>query len=341
MKIDQNFTGSSALVSEKLALDAEASGFDGVWATESVTDPFVQSYGMVRSTSHVQVGTGIAVAFARNPMTAAYSSWELANASQGRFVLGLGTQVKAHIERRYSMTWSEPARRLEEFVHAVRSIWDCWRDGSALAYEGEFYRHTLMAPMFTPPHHSFDIPVVISAVGPKMMSLAGSVCDGVLLHPLTNIPYLDGTALPSIAAGREHSGREGNFSVSCSAFMIIGDNDEQLEAMRTKVRSRIAFYASTPAYRNIMGAIGYEGLHEELRVLARKQQWEQLVELIDDEVVRHFAIEGKPEEIPQLAHQRFGGRLDRISSYFGWPIDDPDRLRQISAQFASLETDAA
>lgn len=335
--LDQNLSGSSATESETMAQHAELCGYGGMWATESTTDPFVQAYGMIRSTSRVQVGTGIAVAFARNPMTTAYSAWELASASNGRFVLGLGTQVKAHVERRYSMPWSEPARRLEDFILALRDIWSCWQDGAPLSHEGDFYQHTLMSPTFTPPHHLHELCIATSAVGPRMMSLAGRVCDGLLLHPLINGPYLDGTALPNVAAGLESGGRDASrFFVSCSTFMIMGDTDEQVEDMRRQVQARIAFYASTPTYKDVLAAIGYDQLHLELRDLARAQQWDRMTELIDDDVMGFFSVEGKPEDMPTLVHERYGSRVDRVSSYFGWPFQDPDRMKEIAARFASV-----
>ena len=334
--LDHNLSGISATESEAIAQDAERCGYGGVWATETTTDPFVQAYAMVRSTSRVQVGTGIAVAFARNPMTTAYSAWELANASEGRFLLGLGTQVRAHVERRYSMPWSAPARRLEDFVGALRDIWSCWQDNVPLVHEGEFYHHTLMSPTFTPPHHAHELRIAMSAVGPRMMSLAGKVCDGLLLHPLINIPYLETVALPNVAAGLQAGGRDDSrFFVSCSTFMIMGDNDEQLDSMRRRVRARIAFYASTPTYRDVLAAIGYDELHVELGRLARSQQWEAMTELVDDRVLGFFSVEGKPEDMPALVHARYGSRIHRVSSYFGWPFEDPERMKDLAKRFRS------
>lgn len=313
---------------------ADDVGFDGVWATESVTDVFVQSMAAALSTDRVSVGTAIAVAFSRNPMTVAYSSWDLAAASDGRFVLGLGTQVAAHIERRFSMPWSAPVPRLRDFICALRAIWECWRTGGRLRYEGEFYRHTLMSPVFSPPAHDHAIPVLISAVGPQMTELAGELCDGAILHGMTNRAYLDTITLPAVTRGLAASGRErSSLTVSCPLFMVMGDDDEALERERVRTRDQIAFYASTPAYRPVLEVIGYGDLQPALQELTRQNRWGEMGALVDDALLGEIAIEGRPEDMGRLARERFGGRIDRVSSYFGWPTDDPDRIGDIVRSF--------
>jgi probable F420-dependent oxidoreductase len=338
MLIDQSLIGDMSLAAAAAAHHAEEVGFDGVWATESVTDAFLQSLAAIMETERVQIGTAIAVAFARNPMNVAYNAWDLAAASDGRFVLGLGTQIKAHIERRFSMPWSQPTARMADFVRALRAIWHSWSTGERLNYEGEFYRHTLMSPVFTPAHHDHAIPIAIAAVGPQMTRVAGEVCDGAILHGMANAAYLDEVTLPALQEGLDASGRtREDVFLSCPVFLIMGDDEPTIEEMRAKTREQYAFYASTPAYRPCLDVIGYGDLQPELQELSRRGEWQEMGRMIGDDLLAEVAIEGTPEDMPRLVTERFGGRLDRVSSYFGWPVDDPDRLREILANFHAQE----
>jgi len=333
---DRALTGFNAPESEVMAVRAEAAGLAGVWATESSTDPFLQSYAMLRATESITVGTGIAVAFARNPMSTAYSAWELAGMSGGRFVLGLGTQVRPHIERRFSMPWPpDPVQRMAEFVDALEAIWATWRTGKRLDFNGSFYKHDLMTPFFTPKLHEFAIDVYLAGLGERMMHLAGERCAGVILHPLMTVPYLDDVVLPAIESGLSAGGRNReHFTVALSTFMIVGDSERELESRREEVRRQIAFYASTPAYRRVLASIGYEDLQPELRRLSVAGRWGDMADLVDNELVRHFAVEGTAEEMPDLCQAKYGTRLDRTSSYFGWSFDDPERLRAVAEGFS-------
>lgn len=338
MKIDHSLIGH---VSRRAAQDArwaETVGFDGVWATESVTDAFVQSMAAALSTERVDIGTAIAVAFARNPMTTAYAAWDLAEATSGRFTLGLGTQVAAHITRRFSMPWSPPAERLREYVEALQAIFTTWRTGDPLRFESEHYQHTLMSPVFTPPHHDHPIPIGIAAVGPRMMALAGECCDAVILHGMVHPAYLDETALPALADGLQRSGRRRQqITLSCPLFMAMGDDEARLDAAIGATREQIAFYASTPAYRRVLDPLGYGELQPELQQLSRAQRWSEMSALVDDGLLGSLAFVGAPEDMPRLVAQRFGDRIDRVSSYFGWPIDDRDRLGAILGDFRRAE----
>jgi probable F420-dependent oxidoreductase len=334
--IDHSLIGVTARRSATDAAWAEGAGFDGVWATESVTDAFLQCLGATLSTGQIQVGTAIAVAFARNPMTVAYEAWDLAACSSGRFVLGMGTQIRSHVTRRFSMPWSDPLERMRDFIAALRAIWAVWRDGGQLRYEGPYYRHTLMTPVFSPPHHDHPIPLAVAAVGPRMTALAGEVCDGAILHGMTTKAYLDDVTLPALAEGLRASGRSrADVFCSCPLFMIMGDDEKVLAEMREKACQQIAFYASTPAYRAVLDSVGYGDLQPELQSLSRTGRWREMGELIDDGLLGHIALSGIPEEMPQLVRARFGGRLDRVSSYFGWPVEDPDRLGEILAAFGT------
>ena len=330
MLVDQSMIDIGTRDATGRARDAEALGFDGVWATESVTDSTLMAMGAALSTQRVHIGTAVSVAFARNPMSLAYAAWDLAAVSEGRFTLGLGSQVRAHIERRYSMPWSSPAPRMRDFVGALRSIWTAWQTGEKLDFRSEHYNHTLMTPVFTPHHHEHPLRVMLSAVGPKMTRLAAEVCDGVILHGFTTQQYLDTVTLPTITAGLAEAGRSrDDFVVYCPLFLITGDTDEEMEAMREQTRSQIAFYASTPNYRDVLESIGYADLQAELQALTRAGRWNEMTGLVPDEVLEQVAVTGKPEELPELILSRFGGRLDRISSRFGWPVADEDRFRGI------------
>ena len=295
---------------------------------------FSSAWGSALSTNRVQVGTAIAVAFARNPMTTAYAVWDLAACSEGRFVSGLGTQVKAHVTRRFSMPWSDPAARMCDYIAALRAIWATWRDGMPLHHEGPYYQHTLMTPVFSPPRHEHPIPIAIAAVGPHMTSLAGEICDGAILHGMTTQSYLDDVTLPALQQGLAKSGRRReDFFCSCPLFMVMGDDEETIDDMGQRTREQIAFYASTPSYRGILESVGYGDLQGELQQLSRAGRWQEMGRLIDQDLFDAIALTGTPDEMPNLVRTRYGGRLDRVSSYFGWPIEDPDRLADIVHAF--------
>lgn len=330
MLVDQSMIDVGTKDATQRAREAEALGFDGVWATESVTDSTLMAMGAALSTNRVDIGTAVSIAFARNPMSMAYAAWDLAAVSEGRFTLGLGSQVRAHVERRYSMPWSSPVPRMRDFVGALRAIWSAWQLDEKLEFHSEHYNHSLMTPVFTPHRHDHPLRVMLSAVGPRMTRLAAEVCDGVILHGFTTQQYLDSVTLPTIAEGLAEAGRSrDDFVVYCPLFLITGDSDEAMETMRERTRDQIAFYASTPNYRDVLDSIGHADLQGELQELTRAGRWDEMTGLVPDEVLEQIAITGKPEELPDLIRARFGGRLDRISSRFGWPVADGERFRDI------------
>lgn len=334
MKVDLSLIFKDPTESRDLSAWAERAGFDGVWATESTNDPFLQSFAAIMPTERVDVGTAIVVAFARTPMTVAYPAWDLAGVSNGRFRLGLGSQVRAHVEKRFSMPWSNPVERMRDFVLALRAIFHSWRTDERLSYSGEFYTHKLMSPVFTPGKHDFDIPISIAAVGPRMTKLVGEVCDGMIVHGFTTVPYFDKLTRPTVDEGLQAAGRDrSELEMFLPLFMIMGDTDEQLEDMTRKTREQIAFYGSTPQYRPVLEAVGAGDLQADLNELAKRGEWAQMAELIPSDVVEAFAVSGRPEDMPDLVKARWGDRVDRVSSYFGWPTDDPDRLREIAERF--------
>lgn len=335
MHIDVTLLEKDLRKAGELAREAEQVGHAAIWATETGCDPFLQAYAALAATERATVGTAIAVAFARTPMTVAYSAWNLAQASGGRFVLGLGTQVKPHVERRYSMPWGKPVAQMREFVLATRAVWESWRTGEPLSHEGEYYTHTLMSPFWAPAPQDATIPVHLAAVGPRMVEMAGEVADGVLLHTFTNAAYLDTVTWPSLAKGLASSGRTGQrLEVSLPLFMVMGDTEDEIEERRRSTAKQLAFYASTPSYRPVLEAVGYGDLQPELTALSKRRAWDEMTSLVSREVLDLFAITGRPEEMAGLARAHLGDRVTRVTSYSGWPVTDRDRLTEILAGFA-------
>jgi probable F420-dependent oxidoreductase len=294
------------------AAAAEGLGCDGIMVPEVAHDPFLPLALAATSTTRVRLATGIAVAFARNPMTVAVTGSDLHRLSGGRFVLGLGSQVKAHITRRYAMPWSSPAVRMREFTHAVRAIWSAWHDQAPLDFRGDFYQHTLMTPVFSHGPSPCGWPSIhIAAVGPVMTGVAGEVADGLLCHGFTTSDYIRDVTLPQLQAGAKRSGRSrSDLEVSLPLMLVLTDDerDPKIGAMK----SQIAFYGSTPAYRPVLDHHGWSALGEELHGMSRRGEWEKMGGLIDDDVLRAFAIVGAPREAGAQIRARFGDLVDRV-----------------------------
>jgi probable F420-dependent oxidoreductase len=306
------------------ARDLEARGYAGVWTSEVDHDPFLPLLSAGQATSRLQVGTAIAVAFARSPMTLAMTAHDLQRYTRGRFVLGLGSQVKPHVERRFSMPWSPPVQRMREYVAALRAIWAAWQGGTRLRFEGERYRHTLMTPMFSPAAHEWGAPPVhLAAVGTGMTRLTGEIADGLLAHGFTTARYLRERTLPALEEGLAASGRSrGQVTVSLPGFVVTGRTDEQRAAAAAAVKATIAFYGSTPAYRPVLELHGWSALADELHALSvgrREGKWTVMRDLVDDEVLGTFAVVGQPEEVGPLVRERFDGLVDRFSVYAAYP----------------------
>jgi probable F420-dependent oxidoreductase len=314
MLVDATLDGAIESIADQSAA-AEAQGYDGVWVAEVARDPFLPLVTAAANTQRVTLGTSIAVAFARNPMTLAVVANDLHRASQGRFVLGLGSQIEPHITKRFSMPWSHPADRMREMVDALRAIWRCWNEGAPLAFEGTYYRHTLMTPFFNPGANPYgEPPVYLAAVGPRMTAVAGAVADGLFVHPFTTQRYLDEVTLPALdkalaAAGRQRS----DITICLPAFVVAGEDDERLEAAAARTRQQIAFYASTPAYRRVLDLHGWGDLQPRLNALSKQGQWTQMAEAIDDEVLHTFAAVGTTEQAAAELRRRYDGIVDRLS----------------------------
>lgn len=306
---------------------AERIGFDGIWSTEVSRDPFLPLVLAADRSATLQLGTAVAVAFARSPMTTAVAANDLNTFSRGRFVLGLGSQIQAHIERRFSMPWSAPAERMREYLLALRAIWSSWQDGTELDFRGEHYRHTLMTPMFRPEPNSYGPPrVLLAAVGPMMTKVAAECADGLLVHGFTTARYLREVTMPIIEAGLAGSGRtRADFTTSYPGLIVTGDSEAEYDEAHERVRHQIAFYGSTPAYRGVLELHGWGDLHVELNRLSKSGDWTTMVSLIDDEVLGTFAVAGEPKIVGVEIVRRFGGLVDRFTLYTPYPLDDTAR----------------
>ncbi|MCV7279840.1 LLM class F420-dependent oxidoreductase [Mycolicibacterium flavescens] len=289
-------------------------GYDGCWTAEVAHDPFLPLTLAAEHTETIDLGTSIAVAFARNPMTIANIGWDLQDYSGGRMIIGLGSQVKPHIENRFSMPWGKPVRRMHEFISAMRAIWTCWSDGTRLQFEGDFYTHKLMTPMFTPEPHSHGIPkVFLAAVGEAMTELAGEVADGVLAHAFTTKRYFAEVTMPALQRGMARSGRQrSDFQVSCPIFVVTGADERDLAAAAVATRKQIAFYGSTPAYRKVLDLHGWGELHTELHRLSLAGQWDAMGTLIDDDILDAFAVVAPIDELAAKLRDRCDGLIDRV-----------------------------
>ncbi len=319
------------------AKELEALGYDGALTAETSHDPFFPLLLAAEHTERLELGTGIAVAFARNPMTLANVGYDLQAFSKGRFILGLGSQIKPHIEKRFSMEWSHPAARMRELVLAMRAIWACWNDAEKLDFQGEYYRHTLMTPFFNPGPNPYGNPkVFLAAVGERMTEVAGEVCDGIIIHGFTTERYLREVTLPALERGWARAGKDrAAFEITGPMFVVTGSNEDEMENAARMVRQQIAFYGSTPAYRGVLELHGWGELHPELNALSKQGKWVEMGDLIDDDVLTTFAVVGEPQQIPVLLGDRFGDVLDRLSFYAPYQTD-PDLWTRVIAQLKAL-----
>jgi probable F420-dependent oxidoreductase len=329
MKIDGGI-GLDLSKAGAAAKEAEAFGYDGIWVPETSRDPFLPLTIAAEHTERIEIGTSIAVAFARSPMTLANTAYDLTQFSHGRFVLGLGSQIKPHIVKRFSMEWSQPAARMREFVLAMRAIWDTWMNGTKLDFRGEFYTHTLMTPFFDPGPHEHGIPrVFLAGVGPRMTEVAGEVCDGFFCHGFTTEKYLREVTLPALEEGRRKAGKSmDGFEVCGPSFVVTGNSEEELEKAKAGTRQQIAFYGSTPAYRAVLDCHGWGDLQDDLNRMSKEGKWAEMGALIDDEVLETFAVVGEPETIGPELRRRYGDVISRISFYAPYEADR-DRWQRV------------
>jgi len=336
MLLDAQLEGGVASAATQARL-AERAGFAGAWAAEVTRDPMLTLAAAAGSTTSMTIGSNVVLAFSRNPMSVAMQAWDLADATDGRFVLGLATQVKPHITRRFSMPWSDPVGKMREFVDALRHIFEVFQGEHPLDFRGQHYSHTLLHGMFNPgPIAHPRIPIGLGGVGPHLTALAGELGDGYLLHAFTNIAYQDKVSLPALDRGLAVSGRtRADIWVFGYLMLAIGDTEEAQARAADRIRSQIAFYASSPMYREVLDCIGCAELQTDLHRLVKAGRWAELPGIVDDGVLDHFVLRGTLEELPARIHARYGGYYDRAVPYLALEGVEPDRLAQFVAAVAA------
>ena len=317
MKIDTMFTPSSPSNIAKKAVEMEQNGFDCAWTFEAMSDPFLPLAHAAAATEKLEIGTNIAVAFARSPFSMAQISWDLQRDSGGRFHLGLGTQVRAHIERRFSAQFDHPAARITDYINCVRAIWDSFQNGTRPNFEGPYYKFKLMNPFFDPgpiPHPS--IPIYLAGVNPRMCRAAGEVANGFHVHPVHSKSYLQDVVRPAIRAGAMSTGRKmEDISLYAPVFVITGDTQHEIDAMEQAVRQQVSFYGSTPSYAAVLEHHGYNDLSSKLNGLMREGKTKEMAAAIPENLISEIAVIGKPNQIGSLLKERYTGVLDRVSVY--------------------------
>ena len=333
MKVDAalyDFTGAG-----DEARRLERAGYAGAFTFEGPHDPFFPLVLASQTTERIELYTAVAIAFARTPMLLAHIGWDLQALSQGRFLLGLGSQIRPHIEKRFGMPWSRPAARMRELVRAIREIWRVWRDGGRLDFRGEFYQHTLMTPMFSPGKNPFGDPAIfLAGVGPAMTEVAGEVADGFFVHPLHSERSLRQVTLPALERGLAKAGRpQGALQLSAQVMIASGSSDEEIESARAATRQQIAFYGSTPAYRVVLDAHGWGELQPELNALSKRGQWREMAGLVRDEMLEAFAICCPLGEVAARVRARYGGVTSRVSLVAHW-ARDPEPWAAIARELA-------
>jgi len=329
MKIDVAVMAPTLRSVPYIAQTAEAIGFDCLWTSETQHDPFLPLALVAEHTSRMEFGTAIAVAFARSPTTLAHIAWDLSKASRGRFILGLGTQVKAHIERRFGMTWESPAPKLREMILAIRALWQAWQGDGKVNFRGEFYKITLMTPFFNPgPIDHPDIPIYIAGVNEQLCRVAGELCQGFHVHPFHTAEYIRQIVLPNIQRGAAKAGRT-RAEVQLASSIFVATNDQE----REMARQQISFYASTPTYKAVLDVHGWGAVNEKLGALAARGKWDEMPALITDEILNEVAIVAPRQEVVARIKQKYAGLLDRVTFYTPFDPMDAPQWREIVQAF--------
>ncbi|GIW11089.1 MAG: LLM class F420-dependent oxidoreductase [Dehalococcoidia bacterium] len=323
-------TPPSALAA--LAALGEAAGFDAISVNETARDSIVAATLAAQATRRPEIATSVTLAFPRSPTITAMAAWDLQELSGGRFILGLGSQVRGHLERRFGVAWAPPLPRMREYVRALRALWCAFAGTAPLAFSGRFYRLSLLPAEFNPGPQPYPPPPIhLAAVNRAMCRLAGEVADGLRTHPLMTPHYLDAVVLPAIREGRAQGGRDTPFELVAASFQALGENTTDRARAREEARRMVAFYATTPAYRPVLALHGLAELGDRLDQLARAGKWEQLAAAVDDDVLDLFTLSGRLEDLPRLLAERFAGRATRVS-LFAPPralLQDPARLRAV------------
>ncbi len=324
MKIDTTLLAPRLGEMERFARGAEGVGFDGIWTAETQADPFLPLTLAAEHNETIDIGTAIAVAFPRSPATLAYLAWDLQRYSAGRFILGLGPQVKAHNVLRFGVKWEKPVKKMRETIEAIHAFWHTWQTGEPFRYVGEFFKLTLMTPFFNPgPLEMPPPPIYIAAMNKLMLRLAGSHCEGVHIHALHTVKYLDEIALPELAVGWERGEKKRKDFALASAVFVVPTDDARFAAQaEAHVRQQISFYLSTPAYRLIAELHGWEEEARRLSLAARDREWEQMPGMVTDEMLDSLALSGSWAELPGKIESKYGGRLDRVSYYLPYVVGE-------------------
>jgi probable F420-dependent oxidoreductase len=307
-----------------------ADGYDGFWIGESAHDPWLQALIAAQTAPTAHIGTAVVIAFARSPMTVAHSAYDMARYTRGRFILGLGTQVKPHIERRFSMPWSHPAARMREYVTSLGAFWSAWSDGTPLEFRGRFYTHDLMTPVFSPDGHRWGPPpIYLAAVGERMLRVTGEVADGLITHPFHSEEYLRRRILPALAEGAVAAGRRPeDVAVVGSVLVATGRDPGEVSRATAGVRRWLSFYSSTPAYRPVLELHGWGHIHEKLRAMSRRGEWQAMADAFPDELVGELALIGAPEDVARQLVRRYRGTASRVSLNLG-PEASPQTHREL------------
>ena len=334
MKIDATVMAGDLETIGPRARRIESLGYDALYTAETQHDPFFPLVLAAEHTERMDLATAIAVAFPRSPTHLAHIGHDLQRFSRGRFILGLGSQIKAHVEKRFSAQFSRPAARMRELILATRAIWRTWEEGEPLRFEGEFYRHTLMTPFFNPGPTGYGTPrIFLAAVGEKMTEVVGEVCDGMFVHGFSTERYIRQTTLPALERGLAKSGRSrADIELAFPTFMVTGETDEEWQKADAAVREQIAFYGSTPAYRPVLETHGWGEVQDELNALSKRGEWKQMGKVITDDILDAFAVRGSAGDLPGLVTARYGDLVDRVSFYAPYRTD-PEQWADVVAAF--------
>jgi probable F420-dependent oxidoreductase len=317
VKLDVGMLSHELKTIADYARKVEAMGFDCLWSAETQHDPYLPLAVAATATSRIKLGTNIATVFSRSPMITAHLAWDLQKASGGRFTLGLGTQVKAHNERRFSVKYESPGPKMAEAVRAIRAIWDCWQNGTKLDFKGQFYTFDVMTPFFNPgPIEHPRIPILVAAVNPYMCTVAGELCDGMHVHPFNSPKYLREVVQPAVEEGWRRSGRaRHDFTFATSSFVIVGDSEAERQAQASMVKQQIAFYGSTRTYQPVLDAHGWGHLSAQLHRKSIEGDWKAMADLITDEMLDTYAVSATYDTLAARLQERYAGLLDRTALY--------------------------
>lgn len=328
MKFDVTVFAEDLNAASTLAKSVEAYGFDGLWVAEAAHNPFLPLAHAALATDRISLGTAIAVAFPRSPLLMAQTAWDLAEQSGGRFKLGLGTQIKPHITKRFSAMWGKPIQQLREYILALRAIWDSFQSGADVRVQGDYYNISLSTWTARPqPMPYASIPIYIAGVNTGLARLAGEICEGFHVHSFHTPRYLREVLLPAFISGRERGAIKQPLSLSCAVFVVTGEDDAAIAESKLLTKSQIAFYASTPSYQPVLQLHGWQDLPPRLNTLLRRNRWHEMHELISDNMLEHFAVIAPPEELPYKLRERYHGLLDRAGFYF--PFEPTDNSKQV------------